>query len=97
MRRSSHPVEREPRCRFSSAWMHLDRLTVTQMPSYAPSPTRPTAPGRTWRTGLGNLGAHTIDQLAATARNQLLRIQHRPDLIGGFLSPTGLSLEPELR
>jgi len=39
--------------------------------------------------------ACTVDQLAGTVRNQLQRIQHRPDLITGFLAQTGLTLEPE--
>ena len=48
-----------------------------------------------WRkNGLGNLAASTIGQLAATVANRLRRIQHRPDLITGFLGQTGLSLEP---
>ena len=37
----------------------------------------------------------TPDQLAAIMKNRLKRIQHRPELIGGFLGQTGLSLEPE--
>jgi len=36
----------------------------------------------------------TLDQLAAAVRGRLARIQHRPDLITGFLSQTGPALEP---
>jgi hypothetical protein len=39
--------------------------------------------------------ARTVDQLAAAVRNRLARIQHRPDLITGFLSQTGLTLGPQ--
>jgi hypothetical protein len=46
------------------------------------------------KNGLGNLAACTIDQLAATVRNRLKRIQYRPALISGFLAQTGLTLEP---
>jgi hypothetical protein len=46
------------------------------------------------KNGLGNLAASTVDQLAATMGNRLRRIQHRPDLIGGFLAQTGLTLQP---
>jgi transposase len=35
------------------------------------------------KNGLGNLTARTPDQLAATVRSRLARIQHRPDLITG--------------
>jgi len=47
------------------------------------------------KNGLGNLAASSIDQLAATVRNRLKRIQYRPVLIDGFLAQTGLTLEPE--
>jgi putative transposase len=35
------------------------------------------------------------DQLAATVKNRLNRIQYRPELIDGFLAETGLCLQPE--
>jgi len=47
------------------------------------------------KNGLGNLMAHDVDQLAAIIKNQLKRIQYRPELIGGFLAQTGLTLEPK--
>jgi transposase-like protein len=34
-------------------------------------------------------------QLAAVLRNRLKSIQYRPELIGGFLAQTGLTLEPQ--
>jgi hypothetical protein len=39
--------------------------------------------------GLGNLAACTMDELAATVRNRLKRIQYQPALINGFLAQTG--------
>ena len=53
---------------------------------------------RVWanmKNGLGNLAASTLDQLAAIVSSRLRRIQHRPDLIQGFLGQTGLDLNPE--
>jgi hypothetical protein len=47
------------------------------------------------KNGLGNLAASTLDQLAAIVSSRLRRMQHRPDLIQGFLGQTGLDLEPE--
>lgn len=41
------------------------------------------------------LAASTADQLAATVKNRLKRIQYRPALIDGFLAQTGRTLEPE--
>lgn len=46
------------------------------------------------KNGLGNLAACTLEQLAGTVSSRLRRIQHRPDLISGFLAQTGLTLEP---
>jgi ABC-type multidrug transport system ATPase subunit len=51
--------------------------------------------GDSMKSGLGNLVASNVNQLAAIARNRLERIQHRPALIDGFPAPTGLTLEPE--
>ncbi|MGS2620133.1 hypothetical protein ACVCAH_37580 [Micromonospora sp. LZ34] len=35
-----------------------------------------------------------VDQLAAVLKNQLKRIQYRPDLLTSFLTHTGLILDP---
>ena len=48
----------------------------------------------TMKNGLGNLAARNVDHLAAVVKNRLKRIQYRPELIGGFLAQTGLTLEP---
>jgi hypothetical protein len=47
------------------------------------------------KRGLGNLSARNVDELAATIKNRLKRMQYRPELIDGFLAQTGLSLEAE--
>jgi hypothetical protein len=45
--------------------------------------------------GLGNPAPGTVDQLAATAKTRLKRIQYGPELLDGFLAHTGLTLKPE--
>jgi hypothetical protein len=47
------------------------------------------------KSGLGNLAACTLDQLTATIRNRLHRIQRQPALINAFIGQTGLTLESE--
>jgi transposase len=74
---------------------HPDWLTVVQLPAYAPELNPAEGVWANMKNGLGNLAACTVDQLAGTVRNRLRRIQHRPDLISGFLAQTGLTLEPE--
>jgi hypothetical protein len=46
------------------------------------------------KNGLGNLAVRDADQLAAVVKARLKQIQYRPELIGGFLAQTGLTLEP---
>ncbi len=38
---------------------------------------------------------HGVDHLAETVKTLLKRIQYRPDLIDGFLTATGLHIEPD--
>jgi len=64
----------------------------------ADSPARARAGSRSpgWPvTGPASLAARTLDQLAAAVRSRLARIQHRPDLITGFLGQACPTLEPE--
>jgi DDE superfamily endonuclease len=73
---------------------HPDWLTVVRLPAYA-SDLNPTE--GVWshlKRDLGNLAACGVDQLAATVRTLLKRIQYRPELINGFLAQTGLILDP---
>jgi transposase len=74
---------------------HPDWLTVIQLPSYAPDLNPAEGAWSNMKNGLGNLAACTLDQLTATVRNRLRRIQYRPELITAFLGQTGLALEPE--
>ena len=71
-----------------------DWLTVVQLPSYAPELNPVEGVWANMKNGLGNLAACTADQLAATVRSRLKRIQYRPALIDGFLAQTGLTLGP---
>ena len=70
-------------------------LTVIQLPAYAPDLNPVEGLWSTMKTSLGNLAVTSVDHLTAIIRNRLTRIQYRPDLIPGFLTQTGLSLEPE--
>jgi len=74
---------------------HADWLTVVRLPAYAPDLNPVEGMWAQMKNGLGNLSAGTVDQLAATVKNRLKRIQYRPELIDGFLAQTGLTLEPE--
>jgi putative transposase len=78
---------------FTSA--HPDWLTVIQLPAYAPELNPAEGLWSATKASLGNLAAGTVDQLAGTARSRLRRIQHRPELLAGFLAKTGLTLQPE--
>jgi transposase len=72
-----------------------DWLTVVRLPAYAPDLNPAERIWANMKSGLGNLAASSVDQLAAIVRNRLKRIQHRPALVDGFLAQTGLTLEPE--
>jgi transposase len=72
---------------------HRDWLTVVRLPAYAPDLNPAEGVWANIKDGLGNLAARDVGQLAAV-RNRLKSIQYRPELIGGFLAQTGLTLEP---
>ena len=74
---------------------HPDWLTIIRLPAYAPELNPAEGVWANMKNGLGNLAASTLDQLDAIVSSRLRRIQHRPDLIQGFLGQTGLDLEPE--
>jgi transposase len=71
-----------------------DWLTVYQLPTYAPELNWAEGVWANVKAALGNLTARGIDQLAATVKSLLKRIQYRPGLIDGFIAGTGLALEP---
>src|SRR6202034_1623246 len=74
---------------------HPDWLTVIQLPAYAPDLNPVEGAWSSMKSSLGNLTACTLDQLAATIRHRLGRIQRQPALIAALLGRTGLALESE--
>jgi hypothetical protein len=74
---------------------HADWLTVIRLPAYAPDLNPTEGVWAYLKRDLGNLVACTVDQLAATVKTLLKRIQYRPELIDGFLAQTGLALDPQ--
>jgi hypothetical protein len=69
-------------------------LTVFRLPPYAHelNPVEPV-----WahlKRSLANLTKHTIDELTALVKTRLMRMQHRPGLLAGFLASTGLEFGP---
>lgn len=72
-------------------WLHLEYL-----PAYAPDLNPVEGMWAQLKNGvLANLGARTLDELTATARRGLRRIQRRPDLLTSFLIHTGLEWNPQ--
>jgi hypothetical protein len=68
---------------------------VVRLPAYAPDLNPTEGAWAHLKRDLGNLVACGVDQLAATVKTLLKRIQYRPDLIDGFLAQTGLSLDSQ--
>ena len=70
-------------------------LTVVRLPAYAPD-LNPTEGVWAWmKRGITNIAVHGIDHLARLVKHRLRACQQRTDLIAGFLTPTGMTLEPE--
>ncbi|WP_238598264.1 transposase [Saccharothrix sp. ALI-22-I] len=67
----------------SRDWLH-----VIQPPAYAPDLNPTEGVWSHVKRSLGNLAVTNVDHLAAIVRNRLKRIQHRPDLLAGFLAQT---------
>jgi putative transposase len=72
-----------------------DWLTVVQLPAYAPELNPAEGVWSHVKRGLGNLAGCGIDQLGATVRTRLKRIQYRPGLIDAFVAETGLVFEAQ--
>jgi DDE superfamily endonuclease len=68
-------------------------LTVIRLPAYAPDLNPAEGVWASMKSGLGNLGTRSLDDLHRIIRNRLKRIQYRPELIDGFLAQTGLTLD----
>jgi putative transposase len=69
-------------------------LSVHQLPPYAPELNPVEGVWSNLKRSLANLAKHDIDQLTALIKTRLTRMQHRPELIQGFLAKTGLDLTP---
>ena len=74
---------------------HADWLTVVRLPAYAPELNPTEGVWSHVKRDRGNLAACDPDQLAATVKTLLKRIQYRPELIDGFPAQTGLTLDPQ--
>jgi putative transposase len=74
---------------------HRDWLAVIRLPACSSDLNPAEGIWANMKNGLGNLAAPDVGQLADVVRNRLKTIQYRPELIGGFLAQTGLTLEPE--
>jgi DDE superfamily endonuclease len=79
--------------RFCQA--HHDWLTVVQLPAYAPELNPTEGVWAHVKRDLANRLAGTVDELAASAKRLLKRLQYRPDLLDGFRAQTGLALDPQ--
>nr|WP_281179529.1 transposase [Nocardia inohanensis] len=68
-----------------------DWLTVYQLPTYAPDLNPVEGIWSVLRRSLANTIFTDPDHLTAAVRTRLRRIQHRPNLIDGCLTGTGLN------
>jgi transposase len=71
-------------------WLHVIRL-----PAYASEFNPVEAVWSHLKRSIGNLAVHGVDHLQAIIKNRLKSIQYRTDLLDGFLTHTGLTLEPD--
>lgn len=69
-----------------------DWLAVHQLPAYAVELNPVDGVWANMKRSLGNLAIRSLDELACTMKHLLTRIQHRPDLLDGFITETGLSI-----
>jgi len=78
------------------AFIHenADWLTVYQLPGYAPELNPAEGLWGELKNGpLANLTARNLDEVTTAARHALRLVQHRPDLLNGFLTETGLATD----
>ena len=71
-----------------------DWLTVYRLPTYAPELNPAEGIWSHLKRGLGNLAAHTTDELASLIKTRLKKMQYRPALLDAFIAETGLTLQP---
>ncbi|MFJ4513049.1 transposase [Streptomyces sp. NPDC088816] len=71
-------------------------LTVFLLPAYAPELNPVEGVWAHCRHRLANLTAGTVDRLEVLVRNRLKSLQYRPTTLDGFVTETGLQLDPPL-
>ncbi|GHE45354.1 putative transposase [Streptosporangium violaceochromogenes] len=69
-----------------------DWLLVYRLPPYAPDLNPAEGIWASLRTKLFNFTVSDTDQLTTLIKSRLKPMQHRPDLLGGFIAETGLTL-----
>lgn len=69
-------------------------LTVIRLPAYAPELNPVEAVWSHLKRTLVNLATTTLDGLVRLIKTRLKKMQYRPALITGFLTKTGLDLQP---
>ncbi|MFI9274606.1 transposase [Kitasatospora sp. NPDC052896] len=70
-----------------------DWLSVFILPAYAPELNAVEYLWAHVKRSLANLSSVALDHLEALVRNRLKRLQYRSDILDGFLTGTGLSLD----
>lgn len=72
---------------------NADRLTVFQLPTYAPDLNPTEGVWSLVKRYVENLAAADLGQITRAVKRRLKRIQYRPDLVDGCLLGTGLILD----
>lgn len=70
-----------------------DWLTIVKLPPYAPDLNPVEGVWAHVKKSLANLAPLTIEDLTPLVKNRLRSIQCRPEVPGGFIAETGLTLE----
>lgn len=70
-------------------------LTVIRLPAYAPDLNPTEGVWRWMKRGLTNTAARGVDHLAELVKRRLRACQQQNDLLAGFFTSTGMTLEPE--
>ena len=68
------------------------RLTVVQLPTYAPDPNPTESICSLAKQDIGNLAAAHITDVTTAVKRRLKSLQYQPSLIDGCLTGTGLDL-----
>ncbi|MFE2064032.1 transposase [Streptomyces sp. NPDC059467] len=76
-------------CERNSDW-----LTIVKLLPYAPDLNPVEGVWAHVKKSLANLAPRAIEDLTPLVKNRLRGIQRRPDLLDGFITGTGLALEP---